>query len=251
MVFRRQKCWPLTLFLLAPLMSIAQYKVRTLGHKEDKDLAFPIFSGENKIAAKKINDHLQRDFFDTTTSTIPESGLFEEYRFISGDSITQPGYTSILYDIELNNSKILSVTFEVEGMGAYPSYYHKYFSFNANDGSIISAENIFTAEGLAHVKKILIEKRNKEIRKAVNELKANDSSGFLEDSTFIFERFESCNEEAEEKNLFIQKESVLFYKHNCFPHAWGPYETDLDIKFTYKELEKYLSAFGKKVLIIK
>ena len=242
------------LFLLLPLFSLqslAQYKMREIRHRDDKDLVFPVFSGTNKPAAKKINELLQMEFFETTTSKTPEKKLFDDSRFISEDSIFQSGYTSISYKVELNTPKILSVVFEVEAMGAYPTYYQQYFSFNSQNGNIFSPESIFTESGIAIIKKRLIDKRNEEIRKSVKELRSDDRSGFLEDSTFIFEAFESCNEEADEKNMFIEKEKILFYKYNCFPHAWGPYETNLDIVFTFKEVEKYLSDFGKKLLFTK
>jgi hypothetical protein len=57
--------------------------------------------------------------------------------------------------------------------------------------------------------------------------------------------------EPHEENIFISKEGITFYKGGCFPHAWRPYDADLDIVFSNKEIEKYLSDFGKRILFTK
>lgn len=233
---------------MLPLVSLAQYKVRTLQHKEDKNLTFPIFSGTNKTAVKKINDHLQFNFFDTTSGGIPESKLFDETRFVSDDIKAQTGYTSISYKVELNNSRILSVVFEVEGMGAYPTFYKRYFSFNSGSGEPLTPDSVFTKQGMEEIKKMLIEKRGRDIVDWIESLKEASQSVFQEDSSFIVERLAACNALAHESNMYAGKEGILFYKDDCFSHAWQPYETNLDIKFTCKELDEYLSAFGKGIL---
>ena len=249
MISLRKELGFLLLFFVFGSVGRAQYRSRTIICKQDSNLTFPVFISENKAAAKKINDHLQMEFFETTTSQTPEAKLFDEDRFISQDSIIQTGYTSISYRVELNNTKILSVIFEVEGMGAYPSYYKRYFSFENKTGNPISPDTVFTREGLRSIKKILIDKRNKEIKKWIAELKADFQEA--DDSSFVVDNFAECNSKADEENFFIKKGKVLFYKYDCFPHAWGPYETNLDLEFTYKELEKYLSSFGKKILLTK
>ena len=249
MISLRNKGGLLLMFIAFGPACLAQFKFREIKCEQDNDLTFPVFISENKAAAKSINDHLQMEFFETTTSKIAEAKLFDEYRFISDDSVSQSGYTSMSYHVELNDPKILSVRFEIEAMGAYPTYYQRYFTFYAKTGKTISPGTIFTTEGLKSIKKILIDKRNKEIKKWIEELKADYQEA--DDSSFVADNFAECNAKAEEENFFIKKGKALFYKYDCFPHAWGPYETNLDIEFNFKELEKYLSAFGKKILFTK
>lgn len=246
MISLRKKPSLLLVFFVFGSVCLGQYRSRKIICKQDTSITFPVFISENKAAAKTINDHLQMNFFETTTAQISEAKLFDAYRFISDDSMLQSGYTSISYHIELNDPKILSVRFDVEGMGAYPTYFKRYFSFYNKTGRPILADTIFTTDGLTSIKKILIDKRNKEIKKWIEELKADYQDP--DDSSFVADRFAECNAKAEEENFFIRKGKVLFYKYDCFSHAWGPYETNLNIEFTYKELEKYLSAFGKMIL---
>ena len=251
MFFRRQKG---VLFLLCFLLSastLAQYKVREIKCQEDKDLVFPVFLSTDKAVSKKINEVLQRDFFETTIYQIAEAKLFDESRFFYNDSNSQSGYTSISYKIELNDHKILSVKFEVESMGAYPTYYQRYFSFNARTGNVISPDSLFTPKGVNTLRRYLIEKRKEEIGRWINELQSDGGSGFKGDSSFIFETFKECNQNADEKNIFIEKGKILFYKEDCFPHAWMPLNTDLNVQVTNRELEKYFSPFGRKLLLTK
>lgn len=239
------------LFFLFSLPGLTQFHYREIKHHKDKNLVFPVFTNANKAVAKHINEFLQMDFFGTTIYRIGEHKLFDDSRYIWEDSIVQGGYTSISYNIELNNSKILSVVFQVEGMAAYPTYFKRYFSFDAKTGKPISADTLFTNQGLKRIKEILIKKRNVEIETRIEELSRDSLVDYPEDSSFIAEKFSECNAEAEENKMFITKDQVRFYKQDCFPHAWGPYETNLDIVFAHKELEKYFSELGKKLLFTK
>ena len=136
-------------------------------------------------------------------------------------------------------------------MGAYPEYYKKYFGFDSKSGEPLPAKTLFTEEGLTEIKKILIEERGKKIKERISEIKADDEKQFTEDSAFIFETFAKCNDEANEKDFFISKENIIFYKEDCFPHAWQSYGAGLDFVFSNKEIKKYLSDFGKRILFTK
>ena len=240
------------IFLLLQFTVSAQFKVRNLKGGSDSrkpNLTFPIFMGNNKAVDKKINEHLQQEILNTTTTKTPEKKIFDEIKFIPGNgSIGQSGDTDMSYTIEINNSNILSIFLEIESMGAYPTYHKRYFNFNPKNGEPLSVEDIFTKEGIEQIKKILIEERDKKIKERINEIKRDDEKQFAEDSVFIFETFTECNDEANEKDFFISKESIIFYKDDCFPHAWQSYGAGLDVIFSNKELEKYLSVFAKRIL---
>lgn len=251
MFFQGQKGLLLFLFLIVSPAALPQYKIREIRSPQDTDLVFPFFYNINKAASKKINEFLQKNFFETTIYQTPELKLFDESRFFQNDSNSQSGYTSITYKVKLNNSKVLSVAFEVESMGAYPTYYQRYFSFSAKTGNILSPDSLFGKDQVDFLQKYLIAKRKAEIKKWIDELRNDGGSVFKEDSSFIFETFNDCNAEADLKNLFITSDKVLFYKEDCFPHAWMPLNTNLDIEFMYKDLERYLSVFGKKLLLTK
>lgn len=242
-------------FLLLQIAVSGQFKARDLtGGSDPKkpSLTFPIFMSNNKAVDKKINEYLQEEILNTTTTETPEKKIFDEIKFIpSKGSTGQSGYTDMSYTIEINNENILSIVLEIESLGAYPTYYKRYFNFNPKNGELLSAEDIFTVEGIGQIKKILIEERDKKIKERISEIKTDDEKQFTEDSVFIFETFIKCNDEAHEKDFFISKENIIFYKEDCFPHAWQSYGAGLDVIFSTKEVEKYLSDFGKRLLFTK
>ena len=246
-----QRASLILLFFLFTPPALTQFKYREIRHATDTNLVFPVFNHAGKTAEKSINDFLQMEFFETTIYQTAEQKLFDENRFFSEDSAWQSGYTSISYIIELNNSKILSLMFQVEYMGAYPTNYKRYFSFDSRSGKPVSVDTLFTKEGHNKIREILIKKRSEEIKKWTEELRRDIATDYAEDSSFIAQNFFECNAEANEKKMFISKDKILFYNEGCFPHAWGSYETNLDVSFTRKELEKYLSNFGKKLLFTK
>lgn len=238
------------IFIFWQLGVSAQFKVRELKENSDPKsarLVFPVFTSKNKIADKKINEFLQTEILFTSTLKTPGKKLFEEAKYISGEP-GQSGYTSMSYTIEVNNASMLSIFLEIETMGAYPEYYKRYFNFNSKNGDPLSTNQIFTGRGMAQIRKIIIGEREKRIKGWVSELKADDEKLFAEDSVFIVETFAKCNGETDEENFFISRGDVLFYKEVCFPHAWRPYDTDLNIIFSFKDVEKHLSDFGKQIL---
>jgi hypothetical protein len=95
----------------------------------------------------------------------------------------------------------------------------------------------------------LITKRKVEISKWIKKMSGEYEN--KEDSVWVKETFTECNQNASENNFLITKAEIVFYKENCFPHAARPYDTNLDIKFNYKQLKKYLTAEGRRLLLQK
>lgn len=185
MFLARQKNAFLILFFVFTLDCASQYRYRDIKHPEDKELVFPVFISGEKAAAKKINDLLQMDFFGTTTAKDPGSKLFDDSRFIADDTISQTGYTAISYKIELNNKQILSVLFEAEAMGAYPTYFKRYFTFYSKNGRTISADTLFTKEGIDWIRKTLVDRRNWEINKWIKELKEDNEAAYKDRKSVV------------------------------------------------------------------
>lgn len=131
-------------------------------------------------------------------------------------------------------------------MGAYPESYKEYFNFNIGTGDLIIAKDLFTVEGITEIRKLLLKERKKRIVEWVNEMDTMYNN--RDDSAWINETFEECNEEAGEDDFIIKRDGIVFWKKYCFSHAARPYDTDLDVVFSYKELMRLLSDEGKKLL---
>lgn len=226
----------------------SQVKIKSITFgKQGKWLSysFPFIIADDKKTADAINFHLQSAILENQEIITDPNTIFENSRYINNDSIHQSGHSMIDYAIVVNNRNILSLKFQMEGTGAYSEEYALYFSFDSRTGKLISPADIFTPQGLVQIKKMLVLKRQKLIAAWLEEMKELANK----DSTFVEETFANCNSEAEENNCFIKATGILFYKEYCFPHVVRPYDTDLNIAIAYKEVRKYLTEKGRKLLI--
>ena len=208
--------------------------------------SFPLVHTKEKVVADRINKHLQSTILNNDSISADTNVVFSNskyIRYINEDSTGQSGYTSIAYTAELNNSKILSLSFNIETMGAYPENHQEYFNFFSATGNIITTKDLFTPEGMDEIKKLLLKEREKRIAEWTNEIDAEK-----DDSVWIREIFADCNKDAELKDFIIKKGQLVFSKEYCFPHFARPFDTDLDVSFSYTELAKFLSRKGKRLL---
>lgn len=226
----------------------AQVKIINVAGREGSHSegdSFPVVSAANAVVAKKINLFLQTILGNDSVETNPAK-LFNNATFKNENSSIITGLTMISYTVILNNQQVLTLRFDMEHTGAYLAYDTKYYSFNTATGEIIKASDLLTTAGLAWLKKYLIKERAKRIQKHIRENYPD-----FEDSVFMRETFAECNQEINADLLAIQQQSILFYKEDCFPHAWLPLETDLNIPIRIKGNEKYFTASGKRLLSIR
>jgi|KBSSwiS6_1023812.scaffolds.fasta_scaffold01408_2 hypothetical protein len=250
MLFLKKLLFTIILFHIQTVNG--QLKVTSLKYENKKDFnsfLFPRVVGDSYIA-KKINTYLQTTILETTLIKSGTKTLFDEIRYIPmEDSVGQSGYTSMNYSILINSTDILSLQFDFETMGAYPEYHKGYYNFNSKTGQLITIKNILTETGLKKISMELIKIRSERINDWINEMDTTyNTRSDGEDSSFIAEKFAECNSSSDSANISIRQGSIVFYKEYCFPHVVRPYDTDLDIKFTYKYLLNYLTPFGKKIL---
>lgn len=180
--------------------------------------SFPFVYANKKIVADKINKHLQSSLLDNDNILTDTNTVFNNIRYIryiNEDSTGQSGYTSIAYTAESNNTKILSLSFKIESMGAYPENHYQYFNFYSRTRDIITAQNLFIPKGIEEIKKLLLKERKKRITEWINEMDTMYNS--RDDSAWISERFADCNKDAGENDFIIKKGQVVFLERILFP----------------------------------
>lgn len=208
------------------------------------DLSYPHVRAKKAKVAVKIDSLLQSEILNNEAVVTDPKKIFNNTVYIQEpDSLAQSGHTSIDYEILLNNTRVFSIKFNLESMGAYPENYKRYYCFDAQSGEVLTEKEIFSAEGLKFLESHLQSERSNRIKEFLKE----DSPG-VEDSAFARERYEACNSVADLDHFVIQKQNILFYKEQCFPHAWRVWDTDLNVPIDYRVIEKHLTARGKKLL---
>ncbi|AEV98849.1 hypothetical protein A4D02_09880 [Niastella koreensis] len=234
----------LTLFILTSYPAKAQVQISTLTDKNDH--SFPLIHAKNTTIANNINRYLQSNILSNEKMETSPTKIFENSKYINTDSNQQAGYTGLNYKVAVNNAQILSLSFDIESMGAHPEHYKEYYNFNLHTGNLIAAKDLFTTAGLNYLRKFLSNERNSRINQFISEEYSKS-----EDSTLIKDTYKECNEKADENNISIAAYEIVFYKEYCFPHVARPYDTDLDVVCKIKQLEKYLTEPGKKLLLLK
>jgi len=233
-------------FLLAGCFAGAQLKITSIKQNAGRDwlsFSFPFVHAANKDVGIKINAYLQQVILDNKTIETRPDKLFRQTRYINNDSIHQSGYSMINYKLGVNNTKLLSIEFEIESTGAYSTYYNQYYNFDSRTGEVVTLKDIISRRGRDSLSNYLEKERKKRISAFIKE-NYEDS----EDSTFIKETYAGCLEKGDVEKIFIKQHSIIFYKEYCFPHVARPYDMNLDIVLNFSFLKKYFTPYGKKIL---
>ena len=221
-----------------------------LDRPNEESFSFPLIHSTNVQVANKINGYLQKELLENETILTNAKSIFEKSRFISGDdSLWRSGYTSMDYGIEVSNTRVLSLSFQFETMGAYPESYQSYYSFQVQTGAHISAKDLFTPGAITELKKTIIKRRQKLIDEWMKEV--DTTAEMKDDREYIKETLSNCNEEADEDNFIIEQNSIVFVKDHCFPHMARPYDIGLNIEMFFVKIERLLSTNGKNLLLQK
>jgi hypothetical protein len=235
------------IFLFFSFSTYAQFKVSTLKDASPfarETLNFPFIKSANTKAAGSINAWLQSKVLDNEKVLTNPHKVFLNSKYINSDSISQSGYSDLHYKVQMNTSRVLSIEFDIEATGAYSTYYSEYYSFNAETGKPVTTKAIFTAEGLKYLRRHLVKLRARRITQFLKEV-----SKEYNDTTGVKKSYDVCNQQADEDQIFVLPKSILFYKGFCFPHVERPYDTDLDITIPIAQIQKYLTNYGKKLLL--
>lgn len=236
--------------LLMSYAGNAQVEVTAL-HKHTsgrRTHSFPLIKSANRTVADKINATLQSEILNDDVVITDSSKLFEKTIYIQSGPDAKPGLSAIDFDVVQNTPFVLSIKFTLESTGAYTSYSTKYFTFDTRSGELMTIKNFMTPTGVEVVGRKLTRERDKKIGDWVEQLK-KETNLKPDDVTYINETFEKCNNNPEANNFFIEEDSVLFYKEDCFPHAARPYDTNLDVRISIKALSKYFSEAGQTRLL--
>lgn len=228
----------------------AQVEVTAL-HKHNYGVrthSFPLIKSADRNIADKINSTLQSEILDNEIVLTDTTKLFEKTEYRQTGANHQSGLSAIDFDVIQNTPFVLSVKFTLEGTGATTTYSKKYFTFDTRSGELMTIKNFMTPTGVEVVGRKLTKERDKRIGDWVEEMK-KEINLKPDDITYINETFEKCNNSPEANNFFIEEDSVLFYKEDCFPHAARPYDTNLDVRISIKALSKYFSEAGQTRLL--
>lgn len=218
------------------------------------DNKFPeVLIPTNLKAQNKINTFLQLKHLEH----LPKIFKTNPYEKLQIDKNSEM-YRTTFHNWSVNKTpkKILSIIIEAEFTMAYSEGYTIYENFDIQTGNKITVNNLLSKEGNLKLSKILNDTINLEIKNHLENLKQKNPANSDEKESIDMqtEIYQTCLEnnqvyEIEFYNFTFTNEKITFFRNRCSNHAdWAFDELDtFEISFTYKEIEKYLSDYGKSL----
>lgn len=236
-------------FLMISGLSFSQQKNLKISDLQPKseNFVFPVVSyPDNDRIASKINTFLQVNELEY----IPGS-IGNPFKLVSSATNSYSNYV-YFYDWEkLETPKnILTIGMHGEASGAYPEEFADWKNFDLRTGNFINAEDLFQSGSVKMVEGIIQKRVKKRISDFLAKLKAEKNpSEEAEDQIALYE---DCFTEhtVESVKYFFGKDKLTFVAGRCSNHAMRALD-ELDsheIEFSYKELEKYWSAYAKNLV---
>ncbi|MDN3691406.1 hypothetical protein QWZ06_03585 [Chryseobacterium tructae] len=235
-------------FMLISGLSFSQknLKISNLQPKTE-DSTFPLISyPENPLVENKINTFLQVNELEH----VPNSGA-NPFKLVSTGTTSYANYVYFYSWKKLEVPKnILSIEMDGEASGAYPEGFEIWQNFDLRTGNFINAQDLFQANAVKTVERLIEQKVKKRINDFLAQLKAEKNpSEETEDQIAIYEGC-STGGSLDYVRYFFGKNKLTFVVGRCSNHAMRALD-DLgshELEFTYKELEKYWSPYARNLL---
>jgi hypothetical protein len=153
--------------------------------------------------------------------------------------------TNLSYKILYNQNYLLSISFTIEGVGAYPDSSTEYLVINLKTGKTIGIKDIFKENSLTKLLTLI----RKSIR--LKENKAMKEIDCFADEINLYRKnepkFYPTPEKIEFKDLsgfFITEKGVTFLYDYKFSHRTEACEPEKEYFFSWAELKPYIKPGG-------
>jgi len=200
---------------------------RNFPHRRRAVVTYPVVAGlRDQAVLRKVRALLEfKNIFETTLAEYRADQWLEEFG----------------YDVNYNQNYILDLTFWQTGSAAYPDTQHKHFTIDLRRGAVVKASDVFLADKLEELARLVNEKLQKELKDSKPEiLKSGDIS-----ANDLNDLHEALKFELENLNDFeVANDGIVFLYDAGFPHVIQAIQPDGRYSFTYKELKPFLKPDG-------
>ncbi len=163
---------------------------------------------------------------------------------IVGESLTElkqdprPWLTELEYSVNYNQNSILDLTYDISGMGAYPSTSQKRVSIDLISGNILRSKDLFKTDRNVALAQSIDKMMQREIKANIIELRRDTPDIQLD--IFGKPRFKP-----EDLNDFtIGKKGITFYYNFAYPQMMRALQPSGVYFMSYKTLSRYIRADG-------
>ena len=228
------------------------FKMTDVQNPAFEESHFPFISSVKYAqSATNMNTFLQYEFFekifkekDFSNKSLSPFRMTDDYR--SNYSI---------YSVEMNEeTNYVEVGISAEFCGAYCEGFNKTFVFDIYSGQLVTLIDLFAAEGMKGLQKKIIANNKKRIEPYLKNPPAENDPEYFDGEYFLYK---TCYEDLDKyynldegTSFNITDGTISIIQGRCSNHASRAMDEvgRFVNKFTFKELEPYLSGEGKKYL---
>ncbi|MDR1229126.1 MAG: hypothetical protein LBK55_08965 [Azoarcus sp.] len=208
---------------------------------------FPLLVSKNKRFAEKINTFLQVEELETILGTKAVT---------SGLASVTTSLASVSWEVLQTPGNILSISFAMEGCGAYCDNYDAYANFDTRTGDMILLRHLLTKEGFEVMnrkvkanKKATIRLFMKETREKLAKSVSKDDRELYKEQLFLYE---TCNTHDidDDAGFYFTENNIVITSSRCSAHVVRAIDDLGTFSFAHEieEMEKYLSPYGVSLL---
>jgi hypothetical protein len=170
-----------------------------------------------------------------------------DYELVTGESLEwtlenfseyERGVVSSMFTVNTLQAGILDVTISVEFLGAYPSTFRSYFTFDTGTGVRLSAADILLEEGIDDLVALLDDDLQRNI-----EAKMRENEEYYGDVTYVQEYDQHFAREDLEQ-FTVLPEGVIFRHDFCFAHVALALEPEEEIFLEWDVVGEFVDMEG-------
>ncbi len=199
------------------------YSIRDIVHTDKGkgvSTKFPVVTYMSDVVSARINDALKA----------------------IATEAAEDGITSLDYNVSFCNERVLSIQFDFEGMGAYPSHWREYYNFSST-GSRLTLDSLIVKGQMNNFAELVKKQQAVNIDSAVVDFKRRLATSDIDSDTYKWAMdgiVGNCMDKFDHAK-FMFSDSTLVVIIDCeFPHAIQCMNPLSDVAFSFAALKSLL-----------
>jgi hypothetical protein len=210
----------------------------------ESTIVFPIVTIKNPKIDKLINDQIKIDVLQPEDET-------QSLKKVLLENINEYGLTDVSYEITYNSYNFLSFSVFSQGCGAYCSSTNTYFNFDLSTGKKISIYDVILKSKIDSFKNVVQSNKIASLNKYKIEEKDLIGSDGIDSSIYnwiISEVDDNCINKISIETFSVSGNSFEILDPCEFPHAIRSQQPNIELKYTFNSIEKFLTPKFKRLL---
>jgi len=211
---------------------------------KEQTIIFPIITTKNPKIDKLINTQIKNDVLqpDDKNQSLRKALL---------ENINEYGLTDVSYEITYNSYNFLSFSIFSQGCGAYCSSTNTYFNFDLSTGKKVSIYDVILKSKIDSFKNVVHSDKINSLNKYKIEERNLIGSEGIDSSDYnwiISEVDDNCINQISIETFSVSSNSIEILDPCVFPHVIRSQEPEIELKYTFSSIEKFLTQRFKKLL---